>query len=347
MISQNMRKTILWIILAIVIVTFVFFFGYSSRNTSPDSRVIGKVNHTPIYLSDFKTKANNLSEEYRDQASQAPDKNAFNQQIYNMAFSSLVQEKFIVQMAKKYKVAASERDIFSSITRLKAFQTEDGHFNEAYFRQIPTYAKNQLEKNQKGKLAIQYMQLRFADAGKVTDNELRDYFEQKNTTVKVAFVYKTNTTDNSLGTGNTLAENSAIQKFSQLIKKGVPFTTAATRTGLRVHTTDYFYFGGQVKGLKKNDTAPKVLEHLDAYKTAFSMKPGQISAPVTLGKGQAVLFVLKRKAPNWKNFYTKAISLRKELQQQYMQYYFSDWLNSNIQNAKIQNNLKQFLGQNG
>jgi len=342
-----MRKTMLWIILGIVIVSFVFFSGYSRVNTSPDSRVIGKVNHTPIYLSDFKTKVNNLLDTYREQARQAPDQNAFNQQIYNMAFSSLIQEKFIVQMAKKYKVAASERDIFGAITRLKQFQTEDGHFNEAYFRQIPTFYKNQIEKNQKEKLALQYMQLRFADSGKVTDNDLKAYFEQKNTKVKVAFVYKTNSTDNSLGTESTLSENSAIQKFSQLIKQGIPFNTAATRTGLRVYTTDYFYFGGPVKGMQENDTTPKVLENLAAYKTAFSMKAGQISKPINLGKGQGVLLVLNRKAPNWKNFYTQAIGLRKELQQQYMQYYFSDWLNFNIHNAKIQNNLKQFLGQNG
>ena len=344
---KDTRKWVMIIVLAVVIVSFVFFYGYESNSGNMDSFVVGKVNGTPIYLSEYKREYSAYSEMYRDQLNNEATKNQMEQQIQQQAFNVLLQKYFLLDQAKKNHVFPSTYEILLGVANKKEFRTENGQFNEEMFRRIPPYYKKQLEKQFYEELSQQLFQIRVANAAKVSDAEVREMFEQMNTKVKVIYLKEANiqAQTNLLvpvgpGGGNRL------ERVLDRMKKGADFFSAARAENLAPQLTDWFFFGGRIlKSGSTNEYCSDVEQSFDVVKYAFSARKGMTSPVINLNDGRCIVAMVDRKEPDWTKFYEQAEGIRSQLIGQKMNDYFSQWYLTAVNKAKIDNSgLSRLFG---
>jgi hypothetical protein len=336
---KNTRKWVMGIALSVVIVSFVFFYGYESSSGNMESFVVGKVNGTPIYLSEYKREYEALSERYRDQLNNKATEKEVGRQVQQMAFNVLLQKYLILYYAKKYNVFPSEFEILVAVANMKEFRTEDGRFDENRLRGLPTYYKKQLEKQFFSDLSQQLFQMRIADAAKVSDTEVRMAFEEMNTKVKVVYLKEANIqAQTNLLIPSAPAGGDRLEKVIERMKRGADFVSAAAAENLRPELTDWFYFGGPIlKAGTTNEYVSDLESNPDVIKNVFSAKKGMTSPIINLSDGRCILATVDRKEPDWTKFYEQAEGIKSQLMSRKMNDYFSEWFSSVYYKAKKDN----------
>jgi hypothetical protein len=342
---KETRRWILGVVLAVIIVSFVFFYGYSASEGNMESFVVGRINGESILLSDYKRQLEGLQESYRDQLNDPANGDALGKQLRQQAFNALLQRAFLLQMAKKYNIAPSHFEVLVTVAGMKELRTEDGNFNEQLFKQLPPYYKRRLERDRKNELTINLLEARIVHAAKVPDNELRENFDLMNTKVKVVYAFEP--TEGQTGSDLMVPvtpSGGKIERMLTRMKSGQDLVQAAKAEGVQVEATDLFFFGGRIPlSGRSNEYASALEGNPDFYKTAFTLKKGAISPIINVRGGRCVFGVVDYKEPDWSKFPAEAFALKQQILGQKMNDYFSEWFSANIRNAKIQNNLNRLF----
>jgi len=315
--------------------------GIGGRSTGE----LAKVNGHSIYMQDIKSMYEYYKEKYKD-ALNGENGKEIEKRIIMQALWSVVQRILMLQEADKAKIHISSDQIFNTVIRRKEFRTEDGKFNEWAFKHIPKYYKQKIEKDTEDQLKIEFLQSRIYDGIKVSDLDLRVYFQEKYSRCKIRYIFLK---VKERGKNELLADNklrmeaeSKINKALDIIKKGGDLNWAASSIGVRVYTTDYFTFFGRITDLKGNEL--KDLEVEDTYMNAFRLhKRGEISGKISLNTGFMIVQLVNRENPDWKNFYKELYQLRAEYGAAVKQWYFNDWLRNVERKAKMVSYLNDYF----
>jgi parvulin-like peptidyl-prolyl isomerase len=178
---EQMRKHmnwIMWTILAIIIVTFLFFGIYP---TSSPGDAAAQVNDDIITRSEFNRVYRNMYETYRqifkDQFTDAMAKN-----IRAQALRDLIQNKLLVQEAGRIGIRVSDEEVQAAIMKIPAFSPQ-GRFDKVAYERYLAYINQKpsaFEESQREYLLRQKLERMIEEGVDVTDDEAAAAYRARN-----------------------------------------------------------------------------------------------------------------------------------------------------------------------
>lgn len=177
-------KLILFLIIA------VFAFMGIDVIVTPKERTIATVNGSEISVDDFQMIYNNQLNRLKNQFG-----NQLNEDMLKMmnlkkkALDNLVARELFLQKAKEHGIIVSDQELMESIASM--FRTPEGQFNQDFYRQ--TLAKNgltteQFENGQREQLIIGKLQTIIMGGVKLTDAELKEWYDFENSEANLQYV---------------------------------------------------------------------------------------------------------------------------------------------------------------
>ncbi len=182
---EQMRKHmnwIMWIILILVIVTFMFFGIYpSDRGRGEAATVNGEV----ITAGELDRAYRNMYESYRQIfKDKLPD--AITRTLRQQALRDLVQGRLLVQEASRIGLRVSDEEVRAAIMRTPAF-APGGRFDKAAYERYLDYVNvkpSVFEETQREFMLKQKIERVIEDGVDVTDDELKAAYASRNAKMK-------------------------------------------------------------------------------------------------------------------------------------------------------------------
>jgi peptidyl-prolyl cis-trans isomerase D len=177
------------VILGAIVIVFVFW-GVGSY-TSRQSGRVAKVNGTVITLDDYRTSYNNLIEQVRQSFGNNLNEELIQMlQLRKRALDQLIDKVLMLQAAEKLKLTVSDEELAEFIGNIRAFQSA-GVFDRGRYQNMLN--RNRLtpetfEVQQREALIIDKLQKLIADSIKVSDIEARQWYLWNNTEVDLDYL---------------------------------------------------------------------------------------------------------------------------------------------------------------
>jgi hypothetical protein len=337
--SKEVNQWIWYIVIFVIIVAFVGFYGFD-RSGSGGSFVVAKVNGKPIHLDNYKVVLEQNQKEYKLNEYDGAEREQVSRMVEQRSLGELVQKELILQTAKVNGIRISPSEILQVVAMDKRFQDDNGRFQPQIWKRAPNYFKKRLEKDISESLQTQYLVSHLYNAVRVSDAEIRQQFQMKNTKVKVAYVFDSDKSQSGLDNNMLMPlanEGNKIDQMTTLLNQGVSFQAAAAQLGLPVRTTDYFSFAGRIRLQgSTNETAQPLEAVIDTYRSAFAMKPGSVSPAINTRGGKVILLVLGRQEADWNDLGKQVSQLQQEVLSATQRDYVNQWMNSLYSSAKIE-----------
>jgi peptidyl-prolyl cis-trans isomerase D len=169
---------IMWLILVLIIVTFLFFGIYPSGG---GRGVAATVNGETISTTELNRVYRNLYETYRqifkDQFSDALAKN-----LRSQALRELVQGRLLVQEAGRMGLRVSDEELRDTIMRIPSF-SPGGRFDQATYERYLDYINlkpSSFEESQRESLLRQKLERIIEEGVDVTDAEVKEAYAKRN-----------------------------------------------------------------------------------------------------------------------------------------------------------------------
>ncbi|MDO8644079.1 MAG: SurA N-terminal domain-containing protein [bacterium] len=122
--------------LALIILTFIFFFGYTQL-TANISKLGGQevalVNGEPISSVKFEKILDNQLEQFRKNSKGSPLSEEIQGFLKNSILNSLIRQKLVSQLARNLSVKVTEEELAKAISQTPSLQKE-GQFDELLYR---------------------------------------------------------------------------------------------------------------------------------------------------------------------------------------------------------------------
>jgi peptidyl-prolyl cis-trans isomerase D len=186
---KHARNWLVKILLGMVIVVFIFYFGsYSWRQQAESIAVVdGKV----IPYVEFQRKYQNLIDAYRQRLGSALTDDVLKSlNIKQQAYDSIINQAIILQKAKELNIEVTEEEVKASILSHPAFQRA-GVFDEKTYQQVLRYIKmtpSDFEEAQKNLLATIKLEDIVQSSVKVSDKEVFDLYRFQNEKINVYYL---------------------------------------------------------------------------------------------------------------------------------------------------------------
>lgn len=186
---KNAKSLIIKVLLGIIIIVFIFFYGYS--RTSNDVTKVAAVNGEIITRQEYQKAKNEnilkLQEQYKDAWNDNLIK-AFD--IERATLETLIQQKLISQEAKRVGLDVTDKEIQDTISQNQAFQI-NGRFNNARYNGI-LRENNLTAEAFEASTAQSILQQKLAQFLStflvLSDQEIKDQYTYINEQVKISFV---------------------------------------------------------------------------------------------------------------------------------------------------------------
>lgn len=182
---ESMRKHmnwIMWVILVLIIVTFMFFGIYPSASSGG---VAAKVDGYVITTTEVNRVHKNMVENYRqifkDQFSDALSKS-----LRSQALRELVQNRLLIQEAERIGIRVSDEELQASIMKIPAFN-QQGRFDKTTYDRYLNYVNITpavFEASQRESLLRQKLENIVEDGVDATDVELAAAYASRNPKAK-------------------------------------------------------------------------------------------------------------------------------------------------------------------
>lgn len=187
---KKKRNWSITILLGIIIVVFVAFYGGSKYGTSSLSDVV-EVNGEPVTQGEFALQYEREVQRYRDmlKGSLTPEMiKGLN--IKGNLVEALINKKLALQEARGLGLAVSDDDLANHLAKAPEFQI-GGRFNKERYLQV--LAANRLvpaqfEEEQRDQLTIQRLYSVILDAVHVTDAEVRERYRIDQEKIDLNFI---------------------------------------------------------------------------------------------------------------------------------------------------------------
>ncbi len=177
------------IILGAIVVVFVFWGVGSFRDRK--SNVIASVNGEAVSLEEYRSTYNNLLEQMRQRFG-----NNLNEEVLKMlqldqqALDQLIEQRLLMQEVARLNFRVTDDEVVRTIQNISSFQT-NGVFDSRLYTTVLNYNRltpEGFEAAQKQRLLIEKLRTYLFSNFKVSENEVKEYYNWKNVTVSIDYV---------------------------------------------------------------------------------------------------------------------------------------------------------------
>jgi len=188
---ENAGSWIIKVLFTIIVIVFVFFYGFSALRKPNKDATIAKVGNSKITMSHYQTAYKNTIEMYRSLY-----KNQFNEEMMEKlglkqkVLEDLISREILLQEAERRTIRVTEDEIKSAIMSMPMFQ-QDGSFSEAMYQRALGYygiTAADFEKDKERELMLKALENIVTRSVKVSDQELRDMYKMQNEKVKIGYL---------------------------------------------------------------------------------------------------------------------------------------------------------------
>ncbi len=182
---------IIKVLFGIIVIVFVFFYGFSSLRKPDKDAAIAKVGNHKITMSQYQTAYKNTMEMYRSLY-----KNQFNEEMMEKlglkqkVLEDLIGREMLLQEAERRGIHVTEDEIKNAIVSMPVFQQE-GSFSEAMYKRALNYyglTATEFEKDKERELMLRALENIVTRSAKVSDQELRDMYKMQQEKVKIGYI---------------------------------------------------------------------------------------------------------------------------------------------------------------
>ena len=177
------------ILLGAIVIVFVFW-GVGSFRAQRGGRV-ALVNGDQITLDEYREAYNNLIERLRRRFGNNLDDAMIKKlQVDRQALNQLIDNKLLVQEAKKLKFRVSKKELTDAILNITAFQ-RNGTFDSRLYRGVLDRLRmtpEAFEEAQKNAMLIDKLKTLITESAKISDQEALDWYDWINASVNIDFV---------------------------------------------------------------------------------------------------------------------------------------------------------------
>jgi peptidyl-prolyl cis-trans isomerase D len=187
---KKKRSWIITILLGLIIIVFVAFYGGSQQQTGAASNV-AEVNGESISQREFIMHYQRAVERYREmfKGSLTPEL-LKNLNLKHSLLEELVEARLVLQEARRLGLTATDEELMNAIAQVPEFQV-NGRFNKERYIQLlraNRLTPAQFEEDQRKQLTIQRLLGVLADSAHVTEAEVRERYRFEQEKINLQFI---------------------------------------------------------------------------------------------------------------------------------------------------------------
>ncbi|HKX49474.1 MAG TPA: SurA N-terminal domain-containing protein [Candidatus Binatia bacterium] len=187
---KKKRSWIITILLGLIIVVFIAFYGGSQQPTGVTSHV-AEVNGESISQREFIVHYQRAVERYREmfKGSFTPEL-LKNLNIKQSLLEEMIEARLVVQEARRLCLSATDEELMNAIAQVPEFHV-NGRFNKERYIQLlraNRLTPAQFEEDQRKQLTIQRLLGVLADAAHVTEAEVRERYRFEQEKINLQFI---------------------------------------------------------------------------------------------------------------------------------------------------------------
>jgi len=186
---QQAGNWLIKVLLGAIVIVFIFW-GVGSFRAQRGGRV-ALVNGDQITLDEYREAYNNLIEQLRERFGNNLNEDMIKMlQVKKQALNRLIDNKLLVQEARRFKFRVSNKELADAIIQIGAFQ-KDGVFDNRLYQNVLGRLRmtpEEFEIAQRDAMLIERLKVLITSSAKVSDQEVREWFNWANALVNIDFV---------------------------------------------------------------------------------------------------------------------------------------------------------------
>lgn len=194
MLSYMRKKAKSWIIVVpvgIIILVFVFFYGFSDVRKQGKDIVIASVGDRRITIDEYRTAYKNTIEFYRNIY-----KNQFTEDMIEkmglkqQVLEELIDREILLKEAERLDIRVTPEEVRKAIVSSPLFQ-ENGVFSQRLYKRVLGFygiSAVDYERDKEKELKLKTIEMMIKSPVKVSEKELRDIYNVQNEKVKIDYV---------------------------------------------------------------------------------------------------------------------------------------------------------------
>ena len=187
---KNAKSWIIKVLFGIIVVVFVFFYGFSDLRKSKET-ALASIGEKKITVSEYQEAYKTMLQFYRNiYQGQLSEEMIKQMGLKQKALENLIDREIMLQEADRMKLYAAPGEISRNIMQSQVFQ-EKGVFSQALYERALRYygiSVADFEKNQERELIIKKLEDIVKSGVKVSDKELKEQFLVENEKIKIDYV---------------------------------------------------------------------------------------------------------------------------------------------------------------
>jgi peptidyl-prolyl cis-trans isomerase D len=187
---KHVGSWVIKLLLGAIVIVFIFW-GVGSFRSQRGGRV-AMVNGDQITLDEYRETYNNLMEQLRTRFGNKLDEKMIKTlQVKKQALNRLINNRLLIQEAKKLKFRVSQKELADAILHIPAFQRA-GVFDRYLYKNVLDRLRmtpEAFEAAQKDQMLIDQLRTFITSNAKVSDQEVREWFNWLNTSVDIEYAF--------------------------------------------------------------------------------------------------------------------------------------------------------------
>lgn len=186
---KNAGTWLIKILLGAIVLVFVFW-GVGSFRDREAGRV-AMVNGDPIMAEEYNEAYNRLVEQMKQRyGNRLNDEMLKMLQVKKQAMDQLIEKRLLLNEAKRLNFQVSDEELAATIKSIPAFQ-DNGHFDTRRYRAVLVQNRmtpESFEIKQREFILMDKVRSLISDSIKVSDSEIEDSYQWKNSQIKIDYV---------------------------------------------------------------------------------------------------------------------------------------------------------------
>ncbi len=187
---KNAQSWIIKFLFGIIVIVFVFFYGFSDVSKQGKETVIASVGERKITMTEYRDAYRNMMQFYRSiYKNQLSDEMIQNMGLKQKVLNDIIDREILLQEAQRREITVSQEQIQAAILTTPSF-LENGRFNKKLYERVLGYygiTAMDFEKDKERELTLKSLEDLIKMPVKVSEREIRDAYNLQNEEVKIAY----------------------------------------------------------------------------------------------------------------------------------------------------------------
>jgi peptidyl-prolyl cis-trans isomerase D len=186
---KHARNWLMKLILGIIIVVFVFYFGSMSGRNKAERLAL--IDGRPIVYIQFQNEYQNLLDMYQQKLGRSLTEEMLKGlNLKQQAFDNLINQEVILKKAEDMKIIVSDEDVKKAILAYPAFQ-RDGVFDKRIYEQTLRASKmtpEEFETSQRRFLLTSHLEGLIQEGVRPSDEEALDFYRMQKEKLNLSYI---------------------------------------------------------------------------------------------------------------------------------------------------------------